>query len=163
MTKKLETMLHQVTLETFESLAFMLPVPSEDVDEVPTGESIIASVEFAGPFKGAIRLDVGQGILAPLAENMLGLDEEHELTAVEQFDALKELLNVVCGNLLPRIAGPEAVFDVHAPQLLENGCLTGTFADTPPVVSTEICLDEGRALADLYLSDDAKLLDEYAE
>jgi hypothetical protein len=30
-------------------------------------------------------------------------------------DALREALNVICGNLLPRIGGTEAVYDIQAP------------------------------------------------
>jgi CheY-specific phosphatase CheX len=49
---------------------------------------------------------------------MLG-NEEEKTTVKEQMDAFKEVTNILCGNLLPKIAGPEKVFDIETPMILE--------------------------------------------
>jgi hypothetical protein len=49
---------------------------------------------------------------------MLGVDEPP--ATAQQYDALGEIANVICGNLLPRIAGPQAVFQLSPPRLLDD-------------------------------------------
>jgi CheY-specific phosphatase CheX len=52
-----------------------------------------------------------------LAANMLG--QANAPPEEQQHDALGEVANVVCGNLLPRIAGAKEVFQLGPPQLVE--------------------------------------------
>ena len=64
---------------------------------------------------------VTQQTAQELTENMLGLDEgEAEISSDDQADALKETINVICGNLLPAIAGKDAVFDIQPPEILAD-------------------------------------------
>ena len=59
--------------------------------------------------------------LAELTANMVGAEDPSDVPPEQQTDGLKELVNVICGNLLPVLAGAEVVFDVHAPILLNRG------------------------------------------
>ena len=49
---------------------------------------------------------------------MLGIEEAPEHGVV--LDAFGELTNVICGNVLPLVAGPEAVFDLDAPEVVSG-------------------------------------------
>ena len=81
------------------------------------------------------------GALLPiLAANMLGLAEP--LTDAVQADALGEIVNVICGNLLPGIAGPEPIFDISAPQILDVNTLPA-MPDQIPSATANIGMDEG--------------------
>ena len=112
--------------------------------------------EFVGPYFGALRLRMDEEMVCSLAANMLGLDDEIP-SLVQQLDAFKELVNVVCGNVLPKIAGLEPVFDVHAPMLLDNDEMVGAFQHSESTVSVDIELDEGAVHADFYLQEGAAL------
>jgi CheY-specific phosphatase CheX len=81
---------------------------------------------FDGPFKGSLALAVPEPFGGQVAANVLGLDMDDPKTengTVCQtetncaVDALKELLNVTCGNLLTAIAGDEPVFDLTVPEV----------------------------------------------
>ena len=111
---RLNEPLRQVAEETFESLAFMFAMPGDDeFGPDPDAPLAVARVSFHGPFAGELHLGVSRDMLPDLAANMLGMDEQATApTPEQQADALRELLNVVCGNLLPAIAGAEAVFNV---------------------------------------------------
>jgi chemotaxis protein CheY-P-specific phosphatase CheC len=61
-------------------------------------------------------MTVSEDVLKELSANMLGVDDE-ETTKDQRHDALKETMNILCGNLLPAIAGKEAVFDIGAPKI----------------------------------------------
>jgi CheY-specific phosphatase CheX len=77
-----------------------------------------AAIAFDGPFSGELVVRASAELLPHLAANMLGLDEPSAASADQQEDALKELANVICGNLLPALAGREPVFRVGVPRTL---------------------------------------------
>jgi CheY-specific phosphatase CheX len=110
----LETELYRATALTFEELAYLLP--TGELDEQPSfdGVKVAASVGFRGPFGGTLVVTVNQGLLPTLAANMLG--EDDVLSEQQHRDALGEIANVICGNVLPRIAGTREVFRIIAPR-----------------------------------------------
>lgn len=118
MNTQLTEPLQQVAEETFQSLAFMFSMGEDEVGGAAAGEITAARVAFAGPFCGQVALWVSDDMLPALAGNMLGLDDGQTATPDQQHDALKELLNVICGNLLPVIASKTDVFNVRPPMLV---------------------------------------------
>ena len=136
----------------------MLPMP--DTEDGQRGETVTISVTFTGPFEGAMFVVLDRQMLAPLAANMLGMDFGEVPSDEHQADAARELLNVVCGNVLPAIAGAEAVFDVHAP-LVESSPVPQTHHDRPAIATVRLALDEG--LAQLYLFLDEEHLSKLRE
>jgi len=136
--------LQRVAEEQFEQLAFMFPVSAEELPDGPPNFAAHAKVGFSGPSAGRVLLAAEGQILPPLAANMLGLDEG-EPSEAEQTDALKELLNVICGNLLPEIAGAEAVFDVQAPEVLDGPAEFEAACGRADAVVADVNLDSGRA------------------
>jgi hypothetical protein len=114
---RLQTSLFKAGLRVFEDLGFMLP--NEDLNPEQAGAEFEAgvSIDFYGPQNGTLILQIHGGILPILAANMLGEDEPPPFP--QQQDALKELANVICGNLLPLISGTEAVFDLGEPRIRE--------------------------------------------
>ncbi len=118
MSRSYSQILSEVAAETLEQLAFIFSFaedPEEDAiwDEDVTG----CHVTFSGPHQGEILLVINSAVLPELAANMLGMDDDEEPPQEHQEDALKEALNVICGNLLPKIGGVEAVFDISAPAI----------------------------------------------
>jgi hypothetical protein len=83
------------------------------------------------------------GLLPIITSNMLG--EEDVSSKNLQYDALGEIANVICGNMLPGIAGSDKVFHVRAPQVAE-------IPDLPPVAEVQVGLGEGRADLLLFIS-----------
>ena len=62
-----------------------------------------------------------------------------------QYDALGEIANVICGNMLPCIAGSKEFFYVSAPKMVES-------IDLPPVAEIQVGLGLGRADLLLFIS-----------
>ena len=111
---------------------------------------VAVTVSFRGPLSGRLVLRASSEILPGVAANMLGADGEYPLAV--QRDALGELANVICGNLLPMIGGAEAVFVLSAPHEYLTG---GEPQRCTPVSRACIGIDNGRAVAQLFLSDDS--------
>jgi chemotaxis protein CheX len=129
MNDKISKILAGIASETFEGLAFMFGFPEEE-ETADSGESMVVTrVGFQGPFSGRMIMAVTRQTVQELTENMLGLDDgEAEISPDDQADALKETINVICGNLLPAIAGKDAVFDIQPPEILEDA---SSFEKTP--------------------------------
>ena len=110
--------LAEVFAEVLESLAFMfVDDPDEDEPFEPDGGAILAVMKFTGPFNGELAIAAPDEMCPELAANVLGLEPDDEIVQANPYDALKELLNVACGNLLTAIAGDEPVFDLTPPEV----------------------------------------------
>jgi CheY-specific phosphatase CheX len=118
MTEAADSRLAEVTIDTLEKLAFLFASPVEAPPAVEERTFSTVRVDFAGAFSGGMEVSLSGPVLAELAANMLGAMEGETLSAGEQQDALKELANVICGNVLPMLVGHEAEFNIQAPYLI---------------------------------------------
>jgi chemotaxis protein CheY-P-specific phosphatase CheC len=151
MSKKLEAELYRAATLTFEELGFLLPTPEIDEQQLNAQVEAAVSVEFEGPFSGKLLVRVCGGLLPIIAANMLG--EEDVPSKTLQYDALGEIANVICGNMLPGIAGSKDVFHVSAPKIAESIGL-------PPVAEVQVGLGVGRADLLLFVSRYPALMEE---
>jgi CheY-specific phosphatase CheX len=115
MNTAISARLTAVTTDTLKRLAFIFASPAESAPAVEESPSETVRVDFSGAFTGGLELSLSVPVLAELAANMLGADEGERLSADDQRDALKELVNVVCGNLLPALAGRAQEFNIGTP------------------------------------------------
>ena len=65
-------------------------------------------------------------------------------------DALGEIGNVICGNVLPALGGKEAVFDLSAPEV-RTGQLPEV-SGMEQVAGIRLGVDEGRAELTIHLT-----------
>ncbi|HEX5580709.1 MAG TPA: chemotaxis protein CheX [Gemmatimonadaceae bacterium] len=146
---QLQTTLSSATASTFEELALLcgdLVGGREEVAEPLAGG---VCVDFAGPVHGALVLRVTAGALDAAAANMLALDAPPDETL--RRDALGEVANVICGTLLPALAGARAEFVLEAPRWI------GATGEARGTCVAEACvpLEDGRATVALHLLDTA--------
>lgn len=145
--KTLPSQLIRATRSTFEDLGFM--AATVELLEEQSGEALVhgAVVEFTGPVSGSLDVQVTRDLAATIATNMLGVDqtEDTEMHA----DALGEVANVICGNVVPALADPSAVFALMPPQAhnLEE------VAQHDGSVDIELGVEEGRVRVILRLVD----------
>jgi chemotaxis protein CheY-P-specific phosphatase CheC len=108
----------KICCDVFESLSFMFGEVI-DLDEVDSeSESFInVSISYKGDRAGAIILIVSDETAKIIAYNILGIDEDEEdLPSESYMDALKELLNTICGQFITSMFGEEPVFDLTVPE-----------------------------------------------
>ena len=139
-----QTELLQAAVLTFETLCFLFPdsVLAEEHLQAPFEAAV--RVSFQGPVAGCLVLRLYGGLLASLAGNMLG--EESCLPAAKQYDAFGEVANVICGNVLPRIMHPQAIFQLGVPEII------GPAVPHGKVLSAEVQLglEDGRVELQLF-------------
>ncbi len=152
MSDRIKTIVAKESVQTLEKLAFIFATPEDEDIEPEVGETVDVSIRFSGPFSGSMLILYPEGDLDELAANMLGLDDEDTIAGEQKLDALRETINIVCGNVLPVIGGKEAVFDIAAPQIIEAP------SDRPDVaggVKVQLELDEGMCF--IYISFDGEI------
>lgn len=121
--------LRQITLEAFESLCRLFPLMEEEERKgLPLAGAV--SVDFSGPIAGTFSIWFFGRLPQVMAESMLG----GMPSSYQTEDAMKEMANVICGNILPYIAGPELVLKLDAPRLEPS---SGE-SDLPKTATTEI-------------------------
>lgn len=140
--------LQRATTATFEELALLFPETELSPEQAAAPLDMAVSVEFRGPLTGRLVVRASQCILPAVAANMLGAEASQQLPL--QRDALGEIGNVICGHVLPLIGGADAVFNLAAPQFIEDGHLPQRDADAPSA-RVQIGVEDGRAESILYL------------
>jgi len=112
-----DELLQEVFCDVVEKLAFMFGETAEQSEMPPVGEeNIEAKMAFTGPFKGSLILATPVEMCPLIAANVLGMEPDDENVLARATDALKELLNVICGNALTAIAGEDPIFDLTVPE-----------------------------------------------
>lgn len=149
---------YQVAADTLESLALMFLVPQEEAPQPGPSCDKRVAVTFRGPFGGALVLAVSEGVLPELAANMLGLSDISDATAAQQEDALKELVNVICGNLLPAVAGTQPVFHISAPEVLKAGQWPQSAGQLSPAGEARLLADAGTLQLQFFVDQASEVL-----
>ena len=148
MTMDLNAELYRTAASTFEEVGFIFLLPEMNDEQREAGLEAAVSVEFDGPSRGRLVLAAHGGLMPALAANMLGEDEPPSVS--HQHDALGEIANVICGNLLPRIAGTKSVFRIAAPKAMDTEELASC-AREPNAAEVQLPLEDGRADVTLFM------------
>ena len=158
MERQIRHILTGVANETLGKLAFIFAFA--DVERVNDGPSpaVAGRVDFNGYFSGYLMMRISQGAVGELAANMLGLDDDCEISDAEQQDAFKEMLNVICGNLLPAIAGDQMEFLIGSPMVLSEDDARMELSQKDPLCVARLMLEDG--FCDLYFYPDGPLPEE---
>ena len=102
--------------EALETMAFMIVEPPEGDLPTPT-EGVKAEMDFMGPQAGTVELMAGFELIEAMAANFMGIEPDDPEAQEKCTDAFKELLNVICGILLPKLANsPGEIFDITVPE-----------------------------------------------
>lgn len=120
-----------------EKKAFLTFIPPAEPPAVPE-KSFLAEMDFTGPSKGTIQLLAGAELCRELAENICGIEQVEENVFV---DALKELLNVTAGLLLPMLdSALMDAFDVTVPRAtsFEMGAQWEQFIEQDDVIVLDV-------------------------
>lgn len=122
-----------IFLDTVETLTFMFgdPVEKEDVPHMDV-EWSQARLDFEGAKSGYLALTVPSDVCAEIAANIMGMDVDEVTDESVSIDALKELLNVVSGHIVPSLQGEDNDFRLSVPTLVKlDGNLCYDLKDDP--------------------------------
>ena len=143
MEQQLKRILTAIASDTLEKLAFLFAdVDDERANDGPD-PAWTGRVDFNGYFGGSLWMRISTCVIPELAGNMLGIDDDAEISEAEQQDALKEILNVICGNALPAIAGDQVEFSIEAPEVLSPEDAAKLNQKNKPACVVRLVLEDG--------------------
>ena len=142
MNDKINEVLANVAVETFEGLAFMFGFPEDEENGGSDDAMVVTRVCFRGPFSGRLVMAVSRQVVQELTANMLGIDDGEEVASDDQADALRETINVICGNLLPAIGGKEAVFDIEMPGVITDDRAAEKDLNEDPTAAAKLSIED---------------------
>jgi len=149
MSQQITERLRAIATTVFEDLGLLF------VEEGPEAapEATLAAharVAFSGTVDGWLEVAVSEGILRELAENMLGTADTPSVEI--QLDALGEVANVICGNMVPVLGSESAVpFDLQPPVCVATAPAQGG----GNVIDADMGLAEGRAVVRVCMAEPA--------
>ncbi len=109
--------IQDVFAEVMEKIAFMFAEPAEkDAVSSEDSEYIQAMMSFTGDLSGSISIAVPVEMCPEIASNILGISPEEEQGMELATDALKEVLNISCGQILTAIGSEKMDFSLTVPE-----------------------------------------------
>lgn len=149
MTEQMREAVEATFVDVVEKLTFMFGERCDMADvAVGTEPWAEARMSFSGDVVGSLSVIVPQDLLPEIAANILGLDSDLMSRPEVLDDALREMLNVLCGHVIRAIAGPSCSFDLVTPDnlILEGEALEAVMDDPD---TTAYLLDEEPILLNL--------------
>lgn len=145
--------LSEVLRQVLERFAFMFSelVPREELPPTES-EHRLAEMSFTGRVSGSLAMAVPKEMCQEIAANVLGIEADDALAIKDAEDALKEVLNLTCGQVLTSIAGEKALFDLSVPETAElDAAGWQSFLEEPETVA--FLVDDNPVLLRLKLKD----------
>jgi len=147
MKTKVEKALKAAVLKTFEETCYLYPVPElKDIQELLPLEAA-AEVKYRGDFTGRILIETRGGLFRAIAVNMLS---NQDPTGAQKMDALGEIANIICGNVIPALGGASQGYRIEAPKIIPLSEAQNNLLGEP-LVWTVLNLNQGRVDLKFYV------------
>lgn len=102
-----------------ETTAFMTPLPPEEPLGCPE-QALLAAIAITTDSGEILRLELvcGLGLGLAIAGNLLGMDPSEDGAPAAARDAIKEIMNVTAGTIIPNLPGFGSTrYEMSIPQL----------------------------------------------
>ena len=149
MKTQIEKVLVESTVRTLEDLCFMYQEPDlKDAQENLPLEAA-AEVEYRNDdFTGKLLIETRGGLFSAIATNILSNDDP---SAQQKKDALGEIANIICGNVVPSLGGSGREYKIEPPRSLNKDDLLKEEWQEEPVAEITLNFSDGRADIKLFV------------
>jgi len=147
MKTRVEKALKTAGMKAFEETCYLYPVPElKEVQEMLPMEAAV-EVKYRGDFTGRILIEARGGLSQAIAVNMLSSQDPSE---EQKMDALGEIANIICGNVIPALGGISQGYRIEAPRCIPLNEVQNNLLGEP-LVSMVLNLNQGRADLKFYV------------
>jgi chemotaxis protein CheX len=123
----INTTLKESSLEVFEKMLFVELIPVEKA-ELNTDSSLfdtMGSISFSGLINGKLQFACKESLARELTISFLGMEPE-EMTTEHVQDNVKEIVNMICGNMFCKLDENKSLVQLGIPsfekkELVQNG------------------------------------------
>jgi CheY-specific phosphatase CheX len=151
MKSKIEKVLEEAAVNTFEDICFMYQVPElKDIQKNLTLEAA-AEVKYRGDYTGKLLIETRGGLFSAIAANILSINSPSSL---QKRDALGEIANIICGNVVTSLGRSKLGYKIESPKSLKKDELLKEKRQGKPLVEITINFNEGRADIKFFVDGD---------
>jgi len=147
MKTKIKKVLYEAAINTFEDICFMYAVPELKDSQNDLALEAAAEVKYQGDYTGRLLIETRGGLFSAIAANMLSSGNP---TPRQKKDALGEIANIICGNILPSLGGRG--YETGTPQFLSKDKLLKEKGQDKPLAEITLNFNEGRADVKLFVA-----------
>lgn len=108
---------------------------ADDMPEMKT-DGLNVRIEYTGEHSGELGLIMEKNLASRFAARILGLDNTEDIYDDMIEDALRELLNVVCGHFVTLMYGYTPILKISLPKVFSIGSAACNMLRTNPNVCT---------------------------
>jgi len=149
MKKQIENILRESTIKTFEDICFIYQVPELKDDQKKLTLEAAAEVKFRGNYTGKLMIETRGGLFSAIAANMLS----NEVPSIQQKkDALGEVANIICGNVVPSLGRSEPEYKIESPTCLNTDDVLKEYKKLKPLAEVSLNFNQGRADIKLFVN-----------
>jgi CheY-specific phosphatase CheX len=149
MKRQIENVLKESTIKTFEDICFIYQVPELKDDQKNMALEAVAEVNFRGNFTGKLVIETRGGLFSAIAANMLSNDVPEDR---QKKDALGEVANIICGNVVPSLGRSEPEYKIEGPRCLNKDDLLKEEKQEKPLAEITLNFNQGRADIKLFVN-----------
>jgi len=149
MKTQIEKFLIESTVRTLEDLCFIYQEPElkEAQENLPLEAA--AQVKYrSDDITGKLLIETRGGLFSAIATNILS---NNDPSAQQKKDALKEIANIICGNVVPSLGGGGREYKIEAPRYLNKDDLLKEEWQNEPVAEIALNFNDGRADIKLFV------------
>ena len=99
-------------------------------------------------FTGKLLIETRGGLFSAIATNMLSNDDP---STQQKKDALGEIANIICGNVVPSLGGGGREYKIESPRSLNKDDLLKEERQEEPLAEITLNFNEGRADIKLFV------------
>ena len=142
MKTKIKKALEEAAISTFEDTCFMYAVP--ELKEIQNNLKLDAAAEvrYQGDYTGKLLIETRGGLFSAIAANILSNDSP---TPRQKRDALGEIANIICGNIVTCLGRSERGCKIESPRFLDKDKLGKEEQHGKPVSEITLNFNDGRA------------------
>jgi CheY-specific phosphatase CheX len=149
MKTQIEKFLIESTVKTLEDLCFMYQEPElKDAQENLPLEAAAEVKYRSDDFTGKLLIETRGGLFSAIATNILSNDD---ISDQQKKDALGEIANIICGNVVPSLGGGGREYKIDPPTSLNKDDLLKEEWREEPVAGITLNFNDGRADIKLFV------------
>lgn len=114
---KIERTLYESSVSTFEDTCFMYLAPEMEEEQKELPLEAASEARYRGDWTGKLLIETRGGMLEAIASNILSLDEP---SLQQKKDALGEIANIICGNVVISLGRHGRVSKIESPKFLSE-------------------------------------------
>lgn len=128
--------------EVFSTMIFMEVRESSEQQQIEEGDAVLGIISFKGDLEGCLGIHCRLSAAKAIAQNMLAMEPDEEISKAEICDAIGEVANMVMGGIKTSLQDTITNLDVSIPTVVKGQQLDNNLGDGTNEVSIKLDISD---------------------